>query len=643
MGLLEQINSPDDLRKIQKRKLPELAREIRECIIKTVSETGGHLASSLGVVELTLALHYVLNSPVDKIIWDVGHQAYAHKLLTGRRERFSSLRQYGGISGFPRMTESEHDAFGTGHSSTSISAALGMAAARDLNGEKYRIVAVIGDGSLSSGLALEGLNQTGHLKKDVIVILNDNEWSISQNVGALSTYLNRIMTGKFYTSFRKRLERFLKSIPFTGDMLAKAGRRLEELAKGLIVPGILFEELGFTYIGPIPGHSIDDLIVTLQNAQNFNGPVLIHVITKKGLGYDFAEENPEKFHGVSPFVIESGEARKKKTKRSYTSVFAEEIVKIGEKNRDIVAITAAMPGGTGLEKFGKRFPERFFDVGISESHGITFAAGLAARGKIPVAAIYSTFLQRSYDQIVHDVCLQNLHVVFILDRGGIVGDDGATHQGIFDFSYLRHIPNITVMAPSDEVELRGMLHFAVAMGSPVAMRYPRGEISGAFDPNELSRILCGKGRTLVAGDDLTVVAIGSTVYPALEAASMLLNHGVSAEVIDGRFVKPIDDEIVVSSACKTGKVITVEENVLAGGFGSGVVEVLADKGLTGIKYMRLGINDRFLEHGSQAQLRQILGIDARGIYESALLLLEDKKREEATSDRSYKAEIGKII
>jgi 1-deoxy-D-xylulose-5-phosphate synthase len=643
MGLLEKINSPQDLKKIPKGRLSEVANELRECIIETVSDTGGHLASSLGVVELTLAIHYVLNSPVDKIIWDVGHQAYAHKLLTGRRDSFSTLRQFGGLSGFPKITESEHDAFGTGHSSTSISAALGMAAARDLNTEKYRIVAVIGDGSLSSGLALEGLNQAGHINKDFIVILNDNEWSISQNVGAISSYLNRIMTGRLYTGFRKRLERFLKSIPFTGDILAKAGRRFEELAKGLIVPGILFEELGFTYIGPIPGHSIDDLIITLQNAQNFNGPVLIHVITTKGMGYNFAEENPEKFHGVGPFVIESGETRKKKRKRSYTSVFAEEIVKLGEMDNDIVAITAAMPGGTGLEEFGQRFPDRFFDVGISESHGITFAAGLAARGKIPVAAIYSTFLQRAYDQIVHDVCLQNLHVVFILDRGGIVGDDGATHQGIFDLSYLRHIPNITVMAPSDEVELRGMLHFALGLGSPVAIRYPRGEILGVDDTGEIPEITSGTSRVLTEGDDLTIVAIGSSVGLAMDAASMLEKRGVRSEVIDGRFVKPIDAEAIESSARKTGKVVTVEENVLAGGFGSGVIEFLTDRELTGIKFLRLGIDDRFVEHGSQEQLRAKLGIDSIGIYENSLRLFQEKKVSQNASTHSIKAEIGKIL
>ncbi|NIO16007.1 MAG: 1-deoxy-D-xylulose-5-phosphate synthase [Deltaproteobacteria bacterium] len=643
MGLLEHINTPEDLKQIPRERLTEVAQEIRDLIIKTVSETGGHLASSLGVVELTLALHYVLDSPGDKIIWDVGHQAYAHKLLTGRRDVFGTLRKFGGISGFPRISESEHDAFGTGHSSTSISSALGMAAARDLNGENYRVVAVIGDGSVSSGLALEGLNQAGHIKKDFIVILNDNEWSISQNVGALSSYLNRIMTGRLYTGFRKRLERFLKSIPFTGDMLAKAGRRIEELAKGLIVPGILFEELGFTYIGPLPGHSIDDLIVTLQNAKNFNGPVLIHVITKKGMGYNFAEQNPERFHGVSPFVIESGETRKRQRRRSYTSVFAEEIVKLGETNRDIVAITAAMPGGTGLEKFGERFPDRFFDVGISESHGITFAAGLSTRGKIPVAAIYSTFLQRAYDQIVHDVCLQNLHVVFILDRGGIVGDDGATHQGIFDLSYLRHIPNMTVMAPSDEVELRGMLRFALELGSPVAIRYPRGEILRVPDSVRIPEIAHGKSRTLAGGKDLTIVAIGSSVYPALDAASMLERHGIRADVIDARFAKPIDVEGIESSVRKTGKVVTVEENVLAGGFGSGVIELLADRGHTGLKFVRIGIDDRFVEHGSQEQLRAMLGIDSTGIYEKSMALFKDQEAVRSSTTHSIKAEIGKIL
>ncbi len=641
--LLDRINSPKDLKELSPEEFPRLAEEIRDFIIETVSETGGHLASSLGVVELTIAIHYVFDSPKDKIIWDVGHQAYAHKILTGRREKFRTLRQMGGISGFPKRSESEHDIFGAGHSSTSISAALGIAAARDLKGESYKVVAVIGDGSLSSGVALEGLNQAGHLNRDLVVILNDNEWSISHNVGALSAYLNRIMTGKFYTSVRRRIEKFLKSIPYTGDIIAKIGRRLEELTKGLIVPGLLFEELGFTYIGPIPGHNIDDLIVTLKNAQNFEGPVLVHVVTTKGKGYRFAEENPEKFHGVSPFDRETGKPKVKKKRKSYTEVFAEEIVRIGEENPDVVAITAAMPGGTGLERFGKRFPERFFDVGISESHGVIFAAGLATQGKIPVAAIYSTFLQRAYDQIVHDVCLQNLHVVFVLDRGGIVGADGPTHHGLFDLSYLRHIPNITVMAPADELELIGMLRKAISLEGPVAIRYPRGDSIGIDTTQAPPVIELGKGRKLKTGDDVSIIAVGATVYPALQAAEKLAIDGISAEVIDARFVKPLDVELIEASALKTGKVVTVEENVLAGGFGSGVVEMLADRGRKGVEFCRLGVRDQFVEHGTQSQLRALLGIDSEGIAKSVCALLNRSSHYRVgRNEKHLSVKIGKI-
>ncbi|MDH3383772.1 MAG: 1-deoxy-D-xylulose-5-phosphate synthase, partial [Deltaproteobacteria bacterium] len=504
-GLLSAIQSPQDLKKVPKDRLPEVAREIRETIVNSVARTGGHLASSLGVVELTIALHYVFSCPDDRVVWDVGHQAYAHKILTGRRDLFPTLRSYGGLSGFPRIAESPCDVFGTGHSGTSISAALGLAVARDLKKEDHKVIAVIGDGSLSSGLSFEGLNQAGHQKRNLIVILNDNEWSISQNVGALSGYLNRLMTGKFYTSFRKRVEALLKSMPH-GKLLAKIGKRAEELTKGFIVPGLLFEELGFTYVGPISGHNIDDLVGTFQNLENLEGPVLVHVVTSKGKGYRPAEENPERFHGVGRFDPVTGNGADRETLPSYTDVFESAILGIGRENPDVVAITAAMCGGTGLVKFREAFPDRFFDVGIAESHAVTFAAGLAREGKIPVVAVYSTFLQRAYDQIVHDVCLQNLPVVFSVDRSGIVGADGATHQGLFDLAYLRHIPNMSLMAPRDEAELVRMLRTAVHAGRPAAIRYPRGTAMGVAIPADPEPVPWGKGELLAVGKDILIVA-----------------------------------------------------------------------------------------------------------------------------------------
>ena len=488
------IQSPAELKKVPRDKLPGVAAELRETIVRNIARTGGHLASSLGVVELAVALHYVFDCPRDRIVWDVGHQAYAHKILTGRRDVFPTLRTFGGISGFPRISESPCDAFGTGHSGTSISAALGMAVARDLRKDTNRVVAVIGDGSLSSGLALEGLNQAGHQKRDFIVILNDNEWSISQNVGALSAYLNRIMTGKFYTSFRKRVETLLKSMPH-GTFLARIAKKSEELTKGFIVPGLLFEELGYTYIGPIPGHDLEALIGTLQNLENIEGPVLVHVVTAKGKGYAPAEANPEYFHGVGAFDPDTGRGIGNGAAPSYTDVFSDAIVELARENPKVVAITAAMCGGTGLMKFREEFPDRFFDVGIAEAHAVTFAAGLAREGKIPVVAIYSTFLQRAFDQIIHDVCLQKLPVVFAVDRGGLVGADGATHQGLFDMSFLRQIPDMSLMAPRDETELVRMLRIGdwrrPSRGDPLSARFRHG----VGDPSRGRDDSLGEGRT----------------------------------------------------------------------------------------------------------------------------------------------------
>ncbi len=615
--LLSAIGTPEDLKKVTRERLPRVAAELREMIVQGVARNGGHLASSLGVVDLTVALHYVFSCPADRIVWDVGHQAYAHKILTGRRESFHTLRTLGGISGFPRIAESPYDAFGTGHSGTSISAALGLAAARDLREETHKVIAVIGDGSLSSGLALEGLNQAGHQKRDLIVVLNDNEWSISQNVGALSGYLNRLMTGKFYTSFRKRVEIFLKSMPH-GQLMAKIGKRAEELTKGFIVPGILFEELGFTYVGPIPGHNIEDMIATFANLGNLEGPILVHVVTSKGKGYAPAEANPERFHGVGVFDPATGEGQV--PARTYTDVFGDAVTEIGRENSEVVAITAAMCTGAGLSKFKAAFPDRFFDVGIAEEHAVTFAAGLAREGKIPVVAIYSTFLQRGYDQIVHDVCLQNLPVVFAVDRAGIVGADGATHQGLFDLSFLRHIPNMSVMAPRDEAEFVRMLRAAVDAGRPAAVRYPRGAVLGVPAAADAEPLPWGKGELLVEGKDLLILAVGAAVAPALRAADDLRGRGISAAVVDARFVKPIDAELILPLAHRIGRVLTVEENALAGGFGSAVLEMFEEHDEHPSQVRRMGIRDVFVEHGSQSELRAAHGLGYDAIAAEAVRL-----------------------
>ena len=620
--LLNQIDSPEDLRKMPLADLPLLAQEIREEIIGTVSRVGGHLASSLGVVELTLALHYVFDTPRDRLIWDVGHQTYAHKLITGRRKNFHTLRQCGGICGFPRREESPYDAFGTGHSGTSISAALGMAQARCLRGEGHKVIAVIGDGSMTAGLAFEGLNQAGAMDKDLIVILNDNELSISPNVGALSSYLNRLMTGHLATRFRDEIKGFLKRLPGVGKSALKMVKYAEESLKGLFLPGLLFEELGFKYIGPLPGHKIDALIENFRNIKQLRGPILVHVLTTKGKGYAPAEKDPVTFHGVGPFLPESGEIQQQKTGcLSYTEVFGQAMVKLGRENPCLVGITAAMPQGTGLDAFAAEFPDRFFDVGIAEQHGITFAAGFAAEGFIPVVAIYSTFMQRAYDQILHDVCLQKLPVVLAMDRGGIVGSDGPTHHGLFDFSYLRHIPNLVVMAPKDENELQHMLKTAVNCGRPVSLRYPRGNGWGGNLDLEMKELPIGKAEVLRRGKDMVILAIGATVRSALEAASRLQNQGIEAAVVNARFVKPLDEELLCSLAAEGRPLITVEENALQGGFGSAVLELLEEKGLTNIVVKRLGIPDTFVEHGAQDDLRHKYGIDAEGIFQAALTLL----------------------
>jgi len=603
---------------------------LRETIIGQVSINGGHLASNLGVIELTIALHYVFNSPVDKIIWDVGHQCYSHKLLTGRYEKFSTLRKYEGISGFPKRKESEHDPFGTGHSSTSISAALGIIEGRDKKGENFKVIAVIGDGSMSSGLSFEGLNNAGHLKKDLIVILNDNEMSISQNVGALSAYLNRILTGEFYRKFKKETKSFLEGIPKLGERAAKIAQRAEEMLKGLFLPGIIFEELGFNYVGPIDGHNIELLIETLKRIKTASTPTLVHVVTKKGKGYKFSEKSPSLFHGIGPFKVETGSLITG-DEPTYSDVFGNILTDLAAIDGKIVAISAAMKEGTGLEKFAERYPDRFYDVGIAEPHAVTFAAGLATQGLKPVVAIYSTFLQRAFDEIVHDVCLQNLPVVFAIDRAGIVGEDGPTHSGVFDITYLRQIPNLVILAPRDGSELRSMFEFALRHNGPVAIRYPRGKISQKPEFNlhllggQKPEIQIGKAEILIQGDDIAIIAIGNTVYPALSAAERLDRDGISTMVVNARFIKPIDRNLLFSIASKIKRIVTIEENVLAGGFGSAVLELLDNAEVQDVKVRRIGIPDEFIEQGNQAEIRKKYGLDEEGIYQAALSLLEKPK------------------
>ena len=622
--ILENISSPDDLRNLPEADLPKLADELRETIISTVSKTGGHLAPGLGVVDLTIALHYAFDTPADKIIWDVGHQAYAHKLLTGRQDRFPTLRQFGGISGFPKREESVHDHFNVGHASTSISAALGMAAARDIKDEDFHVIAVIGDGSISAGLAFEGLNHAGHLKKRMIVILNDNEMSISPNVGALSAYLGKIMTGHFYTRLREETKHFLQGIPKVGESMFNLAKKAEESLKVFVAPGILFEELGFQYVGPIDGHNIENLVETFRNIKSLNWPVLVHVVTKKGKGCEFAECNPSQYHGVPPFDPETGRPAVKKQKvMSYTEVFGQTMVTLAEDNEQVVAITAAMSDGTGLEKFAAQFPDRFFDVGIAESHGITFACGLAVEGMRPVAAIYSTFMQRAYDQVMHDLCLQNLPVTIAMDRAGLVGEDGPTHHGVFDIAYLRHLPNMVIMAPKDENELQHMLKTAVDHQGPTAVRYPRGTGYGVPMDQELRSIPIGTAELLREGSDLVLLALGVTVRPALDAAERLAAEGISAAVVNARFVKPLDGELLLRLARKTGRVITVEEHALEGGFGSAVLELLDAAKLSSTKTLRIGLPDQFIEHGAQAILRKKYGLDADGITSAVKKFVED--------------------
>lgn len=623
--LLNTINSPEDVKKLSEQQLEQLAQEIRQFMISVISKTGGHLAPNLGVVELTLALHRVFSTPKDKLVFDVGHQAYVHKIITGRREQFPTLRQYGGLSGFPKRSESEHDAFGTGHSSTSISAALGMAVARDLQGEDYDVVAVIGDGSMTGGMAFEGLNNAGDLHKRMIVVLNDNEMSISKNVGAMSEYLYQLRTGETYNKIKSDIEGWLKNMEFGTDVL-KAIRRLKGSVKYLMVPSSIFEELGYTYLGPIDGHDLNALQDVFHAAKKIDGPVLVHVLTKKGKGYAPAEESPNKFHGTGPYELETGKKiANPNAPITYTEVFGNTLTDMAKEDKKIVGITAAMPDGTGLSTFAKAHPDRFFDVGIAEQHAVTAAAGMAAAGLKPVVAIYSTFMQRAYDSVLHDICMQNLHVTMCLDRAGLVGDDGFTHHGVFDYAYLRSMPKMTIMAPKDENELRHMLKTALDFNGPVSVRYPRGSGLGVDISSPMEDLPIGKAEVLKEGFDLCFWAIGSMVKPALDAAELLAKEGISAGVVNMRFAKPLDTELLKAHAQRYGKIITLEEGVLAGGVGSAVLEYLNQEELLDkCRVLTLGIPDEFILHGDKALLFKDIGLDTPAIAAKAADFVREK-------------------
>ena len=624
--LLDGVEYPRDIRRFSLEELNQLAGEIREEVISVVSEVGGHFASTLGAVELTLALHYVFNTPEDRIVWDTGHQAYAHKLICGRRERLSTIRQLGGLSGFLSREESEYDVFGAGHAGTSISAALGMVEAKYLAGAQRKVVAVISDGGLSAGLTYEGLNSAGHLDRDLIVVLNDNEHFIDPRVGAVSSFLSKQFTTDLGVRLQKNLSSLLKSLP-SGENLKHLARKIRDSFLSLVTPGFLFESLGFQYVGPIDGHNLSEMIATLENVKKIDGPTLVHVLTKKGKGYAPAEKDPIKFHGVTPFHVLTGKAKKEKGPiPTYTEAFGQSLVRLARENPKVVGITAAMGSGTGIDKLAREFPARTYDVGIAEQHAVTFAAGMATEGCIPVVAIYSTFLQRGYDEILHDVCLQNLHVIFALDRGGLVGADGPTHHGVFDFAYMRSMPNIVIMAPKDENELQHMLKTAVDHPGPISLRYPRGEGWGVEMDAQMKCLEIGKAELLRDGKDVVIAAIGHTVMPALKAAEDLTSLGIEAAVVNARFVKPLDKTLFRDLLARVPRLITVEDHVVAGGFGSAVIELLADEGLSGVEVKRLGVPDRFIPHGTQDELKKLCGFDKDAIAQAVLQMVRRAKK-----------------
>ena len=622
--ILERIEKTNDIKKLNWDELAVLAAELRKFLVEKVSKTGGHLASNLGVVELTMALHLACHLPKDKIIWDVGHQSYTHKILTGRKDGFDNLRKYGGMSGFPKRKESASDAFDTGHSSTSISAGLGYVEARDILKEDYKVISVIGDGSLTGGMAYEALNNAAHLKSNFVIVLNDNNMSISENVGGMSKYLAGIRTGYVYNRLKRDVEKTLHKIPVVGGNLVTHIRKTKNSIKQLLVPGMLFEDMGITYLGPVDGHNIKELYRTLKEAQKMDHAVLVHVITKKGKGYFPAEESPARFHGTGPFDRKTGESLSPSNKKTYTDVFSDAMVHLGEENPKLVAITAAMQDGTGLAAFRERFPKRFFDVGIAEEHAVTFAAGLSAAGLKPVFAVYSSFLQRGYDQMVHDVCLQKLPVVFAIDRAGLVGSDGETHQGIFDLSYCNQIPNMTVMAPKNAWELDAMLTFAADYEGPVAIRYPRGT---AFDGMEEFRapIVCGESEVIYEEEDIAIFAVGNMVETAEAVYRKLKEKGYHASLINARFVKPLDQNVLCRMAKKSRLFVTMEEGILSGGYGENVVAFLNENELQ-VRVLTEGIKDRFVEHGSVDVLRREVGLFADDIFDRIIAALTEEGR-----------------
>jgi len=609
--ILDDIHSPRDLKKLPPESLPQVADAIRALILDVVSKNGGHLASNLGAVELTIALHYVFDSPRDTIIWDVGHQCYTHKILTGRRERFCTLRQHQGILGFPDRQESEHDIYNTGHASTALSAALGIAVARDKLKDDHKVIAVVGDGGLTGGVAWEALNQIGHLREPIIIVLNFNEMSISPNVGALSKYLSYLVSGQHYLRIKDHAKSILKSIPAVGQPIIKVGRAMEDAVKKVFFPGLVFEELGIRYVGPVQGHSLTSLIEVFEDARTYDGPVLIHCVTQKGRGYAPARSNPERFHGAAPFNRATGEPLSNATAPTYSQVFGQTMLKLARRDERVIAITAAMPEGTGLSGFARELPGRFYDVGIAEQHAVNFAAGLALRGLKPVVAIYSTFLQRAYDQLYHDVSLQDLPVVFALDRAGIVSDDGPTHQGVNDIIYLRHMPHMIVMAPKDENELQRMLKSALTYGHPTAIRFPKGKGRGVALEDDPQEIAPGRSELLKEGKNL-LLAYGSMVYPALEAAAELEKEGLSLAVINARFARPLDEEAILPYADKGKAVITVEEGVVSGGFGSAVRELLDRERRFDVRFLTIGLPPEVYPLGKAEQIRKIYGLDAAG-------------------------------
>ena len=620
MNYLNRINSPEDLKKLTIKEKEQLSEEIRNYLLEITSNNGGHIASNLGVVELTIALHSVFNTPEDKIVWDVGHQCYVHKIITGRRKELKTLRQLNGISGFPKAKESKYDTFNTGHSSTSISAATGMARARDLEGKHNKVIAVIGDGALTGGMALEALNDAGSSGLDMTVILNDNQMSISKNVGGINLLLGHLRTKKSYVTINSKIKFFFQKLPVIGKCLIYLTHGIKQIIKRIFIKNMFFEDIGFTYLGPFNGHDIKTLEDILESSKKIKGPVLIHIITKKGKGYEYAENNPNKFHGIGPFDISTGELKKKKSP-DYSSIFGKKIVELAKKNKKIVAITAAMTDGTGLQEFAKNYPKRFFDVGITEQHAITCAAGMAKEGLIPIVPIYSSFLQRAYDQIVHDICMQNLHVILCIDRAGIVGNDGETHHGLLDLSYLSSIPNMTILAPSNFKELELMLEFAVNYDGPIAIRYPRGgETKEEYKHPEIK---LGTSNLIEKGTDLTIITIGNTLTKGIELVSRLKKQNITCDLIDARFLKPLDEKTIIKSISKTKKCITIEDNLLKGGLSTNILELINNNKLD-IDIKSFGYNDTYVTHGSVSELENLYKLDIDNIYKETIKYM--KKR-----------------